>query len=237
MNPSEKHQRAADRVLLYLKRTQGFALEFGGGDDFIVASNASFADNTKDRKSSQGYIIKLFGSTIGWQASKQSSVSTLITEAELLSLSEAAREGMFIGRLIKELGVSLDDNYLWLQCDNTQTIRLINAEIALLRTLLRHIDIHHHWLRQEAIEGRVKVEYTPSAEMIADGLTKALQSSTFNTFRDQLGLKDLSAVIEARKLKELDEEAFDEVQEAIENLTLSPAPVPGAHRPRNHHNE
>ena len=203
----------------------------------MVASDASFADNTKDRKSSQGYVMKLFGSTIGWRASKQSSVSTSTTEAELLSLSEAAREGMFIARLIKELGVSLDDNYLRLQCDNKQTIRLINAEIALLRTLLRHVDIHHHWLRQEAMEGRVKVEYTPSAEMIADGLTKALQSSTFVTFREQLGLKDLSTVIEARKLKELDEEALDEIQEAIEDLTLGSATALGAQRPRNHHNE
>ena len=92
-----------------------------------------------------------------------------------------------------------------------QTIRLINAEIALLRMLLCYINIHHYWLYQETIEGRVKVEYMPLAEMIADGLTKALQSSTFDTFRDQLGLKDLSAVIKAWKLKELDEKAFDEV--------------------------
>ena len=84
INPSKKHQRAADRVLLYLNRTQGYALEFGGGDnfvdDFVVASNASFADNTRDQKSSQGYVTNLFGSIIGWRASKQSSVSTSTTE-------------------------------------------------------------------------------------------------------------------------------------------------------------
>jgi hypothetical protein len=151
-------------------------------------------------------------------------VTTSTTEAELLSLSEAAREGMFIGRLLEELGVCLDDNYLRLQCDNKQTIRLINAEIAQLRTLLRHVDIHNHWLRQEALKGSIKVDYTPSAEMIADGLTKALQSSTFDTFREQLGLRDLSAVIEARKLKELDEEALDEIQEEIGNLSLGQGP-------------
>ena len=99
-------------MLLYLKRTRGFALEFSGGDDFVVASNASFANNTPDRKSSQGYIMKLVRSTIGWRASKQTCVSTSTTEAELLSLSEAAREAMFIGRLIKELGVRLDNTYL-----------------------------------------------------------------------------------------------------------------------------
>ena len=56
--------------------------------------------------------------------------------------------------------------------------------------------------------------------MVADGLTRALQSSNFDTFRTQLGLKDLSTVIEARKLKELNEEALDEIEEEIGNLSL-----------------
>jgi hypothetical protein len=37
---------------------------------FICASDASFADNSVDRKSSQGYIMKLFGGTIAWRANK-----------------------------------------------------------------------------------------------------------------------------------------------------------------------
>src|SRR5437763_6456206 len=47
-NPGPIHQEAADRVLLYLQRTQGLALQLGGEDDLVVASNASFADNTLD---------------------------------------------------------------------------------------------------------------------------------------------------------------------------------------------
>jgi len=60
-NPGSQHQDAADRVLLYLQETHTRALQLGGEDSFEVASDASFADNTPDRKSSQGYIIKLFG--------------------------------------------------------------------------------------------------------------------------------------------------------------------------------
>ena len=47
-NPGPIHQEAADRVLLYLQRTQGLALQLGGEDDLVVASDASFADNTLD---------------------------------------------------------------------------------------------------------------------------------------------------------------------------------------------
>jgi hypothetical protein len=63
-NPSKDHQRAADRVLLYLQATRTVALLMGGRDLLEVASDASFADNSLDRKSSQGYAIKLYGGLI-----------------------------------------------------------------------------------------------------------------------------------------------------------------------------
>ena len=37
---------------------------------FICASDALFTDNSINRKSSQGYIIKLFGGPIAWRANK-----------------------------------------------------------------------------------------------------------------------------------------------------------------------
>jgi hypothetical protein len=129
-NPGPDHQKAADRVLRYLECTSSLALQFGGDDHFRVASDASFADNTLDRKSSQAYAMKLFGGLIGWRANKQDTVTTSTTEAELLALSQAAREALFVNRLVKELGVRLDESHLKIECDNQQTIRIVNAEIA-----------------------------------------------------------------------------------------------------------
>ena len=74
-----------------------------------VASDASFADNTMDRKSSQGYTIKLFGGLIAWRANKQDTVTTSTTEAKLLALSQVAKEAIFTSRLIKELKINLLD--------------------------------------------------------------------------------------------------------------------------------
>ena len=47
---------AADRVLLYLKGHQTLGPKSGRGDDFVIASDASFA---MMRKSSQAYTMKL----------------------------------------------------------------------------------------------------------------------------------------------------------------------------------
>ena len=143
-NPSAAHQRAADQVLRYLYRTRGYALRFGGEDDFIVASNASFANNTLDQKSSQTYIIKLFSRLIGWRASKQTTVTTSTTEAELLALAQAAKKAIYVRRLLKELSVQLDEQSIRIQYNNQQTIKLVTKEAAQLKTQLRHVDIHNH---------------------------------------------------------------------------------------------
>jgi hypothetical protein len=204
-NPGPEHQAAADRVLLYLQETRYLALQYGGEDDFRVASDASFADNTVDRKSSQAYAMKLFGGMIGWRANKQDTVTTSTTEAELLALSQAAKEALFVSRLLKELGVEIDAR-IRIECDNSQTIRLVHAEIATLKTNLRHVDIHNHWLRQEVQRGNITVCYTRSAEMMADGMTKALPKGAWESFLEQMNLKDIEERITERRKEVLGEE-------------------------------
>ncbi|KAF7573996.1 hypothetical protein PtrM4_056190 [Pyrenophora tritici-repentis] len=219
VNPSTEHQDAADRVLLYLKKTESLALELGRGDGLEVASDASFADNTLDRKSSQGYAIKLFGGLIAWRASKQDTVTTSTTEAELLALSQVAKEAIFTSRLLKELQVNLSNPIITIKCDNTQTIRLVNEDVAKLQTKLRHVDIHNHWLRQEVTRKTIKVEYVPSDNMIADGFTKSLPANKWASFLDQLGLVK-------RKESPLKEAELEKLQEHLEGLYIIP-PIQG----------
>ncbi|KAK1912922.1 hypothetical protein P3342_004858 [Pyrenophora teres f. teres] len=213
-NPGQEHHDAADRVLLYLLATKHLALQLGDGAGLQIASDASFADNTLDRKSSQGYAIKLFNGLIAWKANKQDTVTTSTTEAELLALSQVAKEALFISRLLKELGIQLENPTVTIQCDNKQTIRLVTEEISKLQTKLRHVDIHNHWIRQEVSTGRISVEYTPTADMIADGLTKALPPNKWPEFLQQLGLVPAETII-ARNQAPL-----EEIQEKLESLVV-----------------
>lgn len=86
----------------------------------------------------------MFGGLIGWRANKQDTVTTSTTEAELLALAQAAKEILFVSRLLKELLIELDDQTVKIECDNKQTINLVIAEIATLKTKLRHVDIHNY---------------------------------------------------------------------------------------------
>jgi len=83
--------------------------------------------------------------------------------------------------------------------NNTQTIRLITTEIPQLTTRLKHVDVRQHWLRQEVQAKRLSIEYLPTAEMPADGLTKALSPQKFRIFVQQLGLVDITDLLQECK--------------------------------------
>ncbi|KAL1996476.1 hypothetical protein VTN49DRAFT_8076 [Thermomyces lanuginosus] len=189
-NPGPEHHKAADRVLRYLYQTRDYGLQFGGEDDLRVASDASFADNTQDRKNT---------------------VTTSTTEAELLALAQAAKEGIYLKRLLDALTVSLDSDRIRIEVDNTQTKKLITDEIKQLNTKLKHVDIHNHWLRQEYERRTIDVRHTRSAEIMADGFTKALQQREFKQFRKQLGVVNIG-----ERLDLLPDDVDDNREEHVE---------------------
>jgi hypothetical protein len=149
---------AADHALLYLYGTKSLAIEFSAErttmeatikelpasepepepepdndpDHFQASSDAAFADDTKTRRSSEGYLFKLFGGPIDWRASKQRTVTTSTTEAELLALSSAAKEAIWWKRFFQSVDLDLDHE-LVLQCDNKQTVGALQKDSNFLR--------------------------------------------------------------------------------------------------------
>ena len=53
---------------------------------------------------------------------------------------------------------------------------------------MRHIDIHHLWLRQEYKKDTIAVLWIPTSEQPADGFTKALNAQRHRDFIQHLGL-------------------------------------------------
>jgi len=196
-NPGPLHLAAIKRCIQYLYTTRKLAICFDGlsdDDSFKCYTDASFADN-QDRRSSQGYLETLFGTPIAWQSNKQSTVTTSTTEAELLALTNAGKAALATLRLLKGVRLAMDQP-LAVKCDNQQTIRLVNSQLPRIRTALRHVDIHQCWARERVQEHDFEVQYIPTSEMKADGLTKTLNRLQFKTFVRQLGLCEVPEDIE-----------------------------------------
>jgi hypothetical protein len=75
----------------------------------MIASDASFADNNTDRKSSQAFAMKFFGGLIGWRANKQDIVITSIIKAELLAFAQAVKKSIYVSKLLQKLIINFND--------------------------------------------------------------------------------------------------------------------------------
>jgi hypothetical protein len=155
-----------------------------------MANDALFGDNSINEKSSQAFVIKLFGGLISWKANKQDTVITSTIKAKFLAFVQTAKKTLFVSRLLCELIIKLDDYTVHIKCDNKQIIKLVNAKLALLKTKLKHVNIHNYWLRQKVQKGTITVNYTSSAQMMADELTKPLPAAKWPAFFNQIELID-----------------------------------------------
>ena len=73
-----------------------------------------------------------------------------------------------------------------IMCDNTSAISISKNPIMHSKT--KHIPIKYHFLREQALEHKVKLEYVPSKEQVADIFTKPLPREAFEYIRQKLGV-------------------------------------------------
>lgn len=192
-NPSEECIGLADHLISYLYGSKDLCLSFDGNDiAWEVFCDALYADND-DRKSSHGLLFKMFGGVVEWKATKQKTITTSTTEAELLALSSIVSSSYWWQCLFVALNFDTGLKPM-IRCDNLQTVKIASSDSDCVNTKLRHVDLHQLWIRQETSKGKMNVEWIPSAKEEADGFTKLLSKQKFEIFIKQIGLRHLPSV-------------------------------------------
>lgn len=190
--PKQCHWKAAVRVIKYLALTRDLAISynFGKGTELVGYSDSDFAADQDTRRSQLGFIYLLNGGPVSWTSTQQKSVSVSTTEAEYVALSEASKEAIWLRRLLSDMGKTQENpTILW--GDNQGANKLVRNPEFHKRS--KHIDVRYHFVREKEQEGEIKVQYIPTQEQLADGLTKALTRDKFIEWRNSLGMNPIPA--------------------------------------------
>ena len=184
--PQSTHMKAIKQIFCYLLRTKKLKLVLGGNDFVTGFSDADWASQ-HHRHSISGFAYFVGLGTVSWSAKKQPIITLSSTEAEYVTLTHAAKDILWIHKLLGELtflhSLSLPTT---LYCDNQGAIRL--SKDAMFHGRTKHIDVHFHFIHQTITSGNIKPIYIPTEDMTADIFTKSLVQVKFKKFRDDLNV-------------------------------------------------
>ena len=74
-----------------------------------------------------------------------------------------------------------------IHCDNTSAISLSKNHVQ--HSKAKHIPIEYHYLRELATNKKIRLEYIPTQEQVANIFTKPLNKDVFEHLRKKLGVK------------------------------------------------
>jgi hypothetical protein len=159
--PMEIHLQAAKRALRYLKGTVNYGIHYkkGGDGELLAFTDSDYAGDMEDRKSTSGYVFLMSSSVVSWCSKKQPIVTLSTTEAEFVAAAVCACQGVWMKRILKELGHS-DGGCTTVMCDNSSTIKLSKNPVMHGRS--KHIDVRFHFLRNLTKEGTIELVHCGS---------------------------------------------------------------------------
>jgi len=146
-----------------------------------VFADASFA-TCADAKSFGGIFATGGRGMTYCKCGKLRLVARSSTEAELIALSDATSVILWSKQFLQYQGYDVIAELLE---DNLPTINMIkNGRSMSDRT--RHVDVKYFFVKQYIESGKVVLKHCPTANMVADILTKPLQGFHFERLRDLL---------------------------------------------------
>ncbi|KHJ33851.1 putative effector [Erysiphe necator] len=200
-NPATRHGQGIKELMRYLRSIVKQKIRYGpGGEDhndhFVIYTDADWASDVTDRKSLSGGVGMFYGGPFCWMSRKQRCVARSSCESEYISQSTYAMQGQWAAQIFRDFSMP---EYIG---SNSKTVDMrgdIQGAIALVKNpqlheRSKHIDVCYHHIRDLSEKGKLKIEYIPTADIPADGLTKPLTRIAFERFKNQLGITHESVV-------------------------------------------
>ena len=153
-------------------------------------TNADWAGNIMDRKSTSGYFTFVGGNLVTWKSKKQKVVALSSVEAEFQGMVKGICELLWLKKLLAEIGFA-PSSEMNLFCDNKAAIDISHNLVQHDRT--KHVEVDRNFIKQNLEEKIIRLPFVKSEDQLADILTKAVSTRNFYNSLDKLGIRDIYA--------------------------------------------
>eukprot|EP00253_Pinus_taeda_P028438 PITA_28438 len=143
----------------------------------LYLTDADWAGSVDDRKSTSGGAFFMNSRLVSWFSKKQSSIALSTAEAEYVVAASCCTQLLWMMQTLQDFQITCTPP-ISILCDNTSAISISKNPIMHSKT--KHIPIKYHFVREQVLEQKVKLEYVPSKEQVADILTKPLPGKLLN---------------------------------------------------------
>jgi hypothetical protein len=184
---------AVIRILRYLKSSPGKGLMFSKNNQVHIDgyTDADWAGNVSDKKSTSGYFTFVGGNLVTWRSNKQKVVALSSAKAEFRGMAKGICELLWLRRLLTEIGIA-PSSEMNLFCDNKAAIDIPHNLVQHDR--IKHVEVDQHFIKQNLNEKIIRFPFVKSEDQLADILTKAVSSKIFHNSLDKLGIRDIYAL-------------------------------------------
>ena len=185
-NPKESHMTTLKRIIKYVKTTAEFGVWYNKDTSDVLARNsdADWAGNADDRKSTLEGCFYVGNNLVSWVSKKQNSISLSTVEAEYIAVGSCCTQLLWMRKLLHDYGIC--QKHLTIYCDNTSAINISKNPIQHSRT--KHIEIRHHFIRELVEDGTLTLEFIHTDDQKADLFTKPLNSKHFEFLCQNIGV-------------------------------------------------
>jgi hypothetical protein len=185
--PRFTHYAAVLRILRYVKGTMFHGLHFSSHSSLELQaySDADWAGDPTDRRSTTGYCFLLGTSLISWSSKKQAVVARSSTEAEYRALADTTSELLWLRWLLSDMGVPQSTSSP-IHCDNRSAIQIAHNDVFHERT--KHIEIDYHFIQHHLQHGILHLHSVTSVDQLADIFTKSHPRGRLNDLISKLTL-------------------------------------------------
>ena len=185
-NPGPAHWDTVKHIFRYLASTHDLWLSYSKTKRTLKGFVDANGSITEDHHAVSRYTFLIDGGAVSWSSKKQELVSLSITESEYIAATYGMKEALWLRSLLGNIFAPVQGPTT-LFSDNQSTIALTKDHQ--YHPWTKHINIRYHFIRWVVEKGSLRLVHCPTADMIADALTKALPSTKVKHFVSCLGLR------------------------------------------------